>query len=361
MSEHLQRQPFGRLADGTEVEAITLRNAHGLTARILTYGGIVARLETPDRTGKIHNIVLGFDSLDAYRRSPHYIGPLIGRYANRIAGGRFMLDGNVYQVPINLPPNALHGGTQGFNAAVWTVERATDADEPSVTLSHISPDGDQGFPGQLVVQARFVLTADTLRLEFTATTVRATVLNLTSHWYFNLAGPGADDILQHELLIPAEAFLPADATLIPTGEIRSVADTPFDFRKPMQIGARINGADEQIAIANGYDHSFLLPGSAEGRAALAARVHEPDSGRVMEVWTTEPSVHFYSGNSLDSSDAGTGGRAYKPRDGFCLETQHYPDAPNHPHFPSTVLRPGETYRSRTEFRFSTDGTNVRRY
>jgi aldose 1-epimerase len=353
MSTGLQREPFGCLSDGTEVEAITLRNARGLAARILTYGGIVALLEVPDRTGRIDNVVLGFDSLDSYLRSPHYLGPLIGRYANRIARGRFVLDGETYQIPINLPPNALHGGPQGFNCAVWAVEHAEAGDVPTLTLTHVSPDGDQGFPGRLTVQARFVLIEDALQLEFKATTDQPTVLNLTSHWYFNLAGPGSGDILGHELLIPAEAFLPADATLIPTGEIRPVAATPFDFRNAMPIGARINDADEQLACANGYDHTFVLPVASNNCSVLAARVRESLSGRVMEVWTTEPGVHFYSGNSLDSSDPGSGGRPYRPRDGFCLETQHYPDAPNHPQFPSTVLRPGETFRSRTEFRFLT--------
>ena len=354
MSNGLQREPFGRLPSGADVEAITLRNSRGWAAHILTYGGIVAGLEVPDRDGHSDNIVLGFETLDACCRSPHYIGPLIGRYANRIASGRFVLDGVAYQIPINLPPNALHGGPRGFNCAVWSVEHQEQGELPSVTLSHVSPDGDQGFPGQLAVQARFVLSQDALQLEFTASTDRPTIVNLTSHWYFNLAGAGRGDILAHELLIPADAFIPADATLIPTGEVRPVAGTPFDFRKPMPIGSRIDDTDEQIAFANGYDHSFVLRTSGDGRPVLAARVREPRSGRVMEVWTTEPSVHFYSGNSLDSSDPGLGGRAYRQRDGFCLETQHYPDAPNHRHFPSTVLRPGETFRSATVFRFLTD-------
>jgi aldose 1-epimerase len=353
MTEGLQREPFGRLPDGTEIEAATLRNPRGLAARILTYGGIVARLDVPDRAGNIGNILLGFDTLDGYRGSPHYIGPLIGRYANRIAGGRFVLDDKTYQVPINLPPNALHGGPHGFNCAVWSIQNAEAGDHPALTLAHVSPDGDQGFPGRLAVQARFVLTEDALQLEFMAKTDAPTVLNLTSHWYFNLAGAGSGDILDHELLIPAEAFLPAHATLIPTGEIRPVAGTPFDFRKPTAIGARIDDADEQLACANGYDHTFILPVAPNNSPVLAARVREPLSGRVMEVWTTEPSVHFYSGNSLDSSDTGSGGCAYRARDGFCLETQHYPDAPNHPRFPSTVLRPGETYHSTTTFRFIT--------
>jgi aldose 1-epimerase len=355
MSASLQSEPFGRLPDGTEIEAVTLRNARGLAARILTYGGIVARLEVPDRAGKIDNVVLGFDTLEAYRRSPHYIGPLVGRYANRIAGGRFVLDGETYQIPINLPPNALHGGPRGFNCVVWSIEHAEASEHPAVTLAHVSPDGDQGFPGRLSVQARFVLSDDALQLEFTATSDRPTVLNLTSHWYFNLAGAGFGDILGHELLIPAERFLPADATLIPTGEIRAVPGTPFDFRRPTPIGSRIREPDEQIARANGYDHTFVLPAASNDSPVLAARVREALSGRVMEVWTSEPSVHFYSGNSLDSSDAGSGGRRYRPRDGFCLETQHYPDAPNHPQFPSTVLRPGEAFGSTTEFRFLTNG------
>lgn len=354
MSGGPERERFGTLPDGTEAEAITLRNARGLVVRILTFGGIVARLDVPDRAGNIDNVVLGFETLEPYRRSPHYIGPLIGRYANRLAGGRFALDGRNYQVPVNLAPNALHGGPHGFNSAIWSVEHVEAGERPSLMLSHVSPDGDQGFPGRLVVQARFTIADDALTLEFVATTDAPTVLNLTSHWYFNLAGAGSGDILEHELLIPAEAFLPADATLIPTGEIRLIAGTAFDFRRSMPIGSRIDEADEQLARANGYDHTFVLPAAANNGSVLAARVREPCSGRVMEVWTTEPSVHFYSGNSLDSSDIGSGGRAYRRRDGFCLETQHYPDAPNHPQFPSTVLRPGETFRSNTTFRFSTD-------
>jgi aldose 1-epimerase len=359
MNDSLQRQPFGRLPSGAGVEAIRLRNRRGLAARILTYGGVVAGLDVPDRNGRSDNIVLGFETLDACCNSPHYIGPLIGRYANRIARGRFLLDGVEYQIPVNLPPNALHGGPRGFSCAVWSIEREDAGELPAVTLSHVSPDGDQGFPGQLSVQARFLLLGDALQLEFTATTDRPTVINLTSHWYFNLAGAGRGDILGHELLIPAESFLPADATLIPTGEVRPVAGTPFDFRQPMPIGARIDRAEQQIACASGYDHSFVLPTSADGTPVLAARVREPNSGRVMEMWTTEPSVHFYSGNSLGTSDVGLGGRAYRPRDGFCLETQHYPDAPNRPHFPSTVLRPGETFRSVTAFRFSIDTAEPR--
>lgn len=354
MSAQLRPEPFGRLPDGTEIQAITLRNARGLAARVLTYGGIVARLDVPDRTGKIDNIVLGFDTLEAYRGSPHYIGPLIGRYANRIAGGRLDLDGGTYRLPINSPPNTLHGGVRGFNAVAWSIQSLDGGQHPAVTLSHVSPDGDEGFPGRLAVETRFTLRADALELEFTASTDRPTVVNLTSHWYFNLAGTGSGDILDHELLIPAQAFLPADATLIPTGEIRPVAGTPFDFRSASPIGCRIHDADEQIGTANGYDHTFVLPEPSDGKPVLAARVREPRSGRVMEVSTTEPGVHFYSGNSLGSSTAGSGGYAYRPRDGFCLETQHFPDAPNHPAFSSTVLRPGEAYRSTTIFRFLTD-------
>lgn len=348
------RNRFGRLPNGAAVDAVTLRNGWGLAARILTYGGIIAALDVPDKAGQAANVVLGFDTLESYSGSTAYIGAIIGRYANRISGGRFELDGVDHHVCVNEPPNALHGGAQGFDRAVWHIDSLAAGDEPSVQLSHISAAGDQGFPGRLAVQARYRLRADALQLDFEAATDRPTVVNLTNHSYFNLAGAGTGDVLGHELMIVADRFTPIDRTLIPTGDIRPVDGTPFDFRTAAPIGARIRAASEQLAIARGYDHNFVLRGARDSGPALAARVREPRSGRVMEVWTTEPGLQFYSGNFLTGSDIGAGGRLYRQSDGFCLETQHFPDAPNQPHFPSTVLRPGATFSSTTRFRFAAD-------
>jgi aldose 1-epimerase len=295
-------------------------------------------------------VVLGYDTVDGYQtKEDPYFGAIVGRYANRIANGRFTLDGKEYKLAINNAPNTLHGGAKGFDKRVWEVREATD---DHLTLHYLSPDGEEGYPGNLNVTVKYALTKhNELRIEYTATTDKDTVLNLSNHAYFNLAGPGNGDILKHELMLTADRFTPVSATLIPTGELRSVSGTPFDFRKPTAIGARINDKDQQLEYGRGYDHNFVLNNS--GKTALAARVTEPASGRVIEVVTDQPGVQFYTGNFLDGTIRGKGGKLYERRYGFCLETQHFPDSPNQPKFPSTVLQPGQTFRSTTVYRFST--------
>jgi aldose 1-epimerase len=348
MSQPIEREPYGTLPDGTPVERFTLR-AGGLVARILTYGGIVASLDAPDREGRLANVVLGCADLAGYLADTWNLGALIGRYANRIAGGRFTLDGAEYRLEQNRPPNTLHGGSRGFAKMVWRAEPASDA--ARLVLRHVSPDGDQGFPGRLEVSVAYEMTPDgTMRIEYEATTDKPTVLNLTNHSYFNLAGEGEGDVYGHELELAADAFTLVDASLVPTGEIRPVAGTPLDFRAPAPIGARIRQADEQILFGRGYDHNFVLRGTP-GELRPAARVRDPASGRILEVSTTEPGVQFYSGNFLDGSRAGTRSRTYRQSGGLCLETQHFPDSVNRPSFPGTVLRPGETFRSTTVWRF----------
>ena len=349
--------PYGALPDGTTVEQFALMNARGTCVRILTYGGIVTALETADRAGRRANIVLGCADLDGYRAATGRFGAIIGRYANRIARGRFVLDDLAVQLDCNDPPNSLHGGGAAFDRVVW---RAVAADTPNgawLALRHVSPHGAGGFPGTLEVEVRYSLGADdTLRIDYEAETDRPTVVNLTHHGYFNLAGEGAGDVYAHELEILADAFTPVDATLIPTGELRPVAGTPFAFRASAPIGVRLAAADEQIRIARGFDHNFVLQPSIAPRAPrLAARVREPMSGRVMEVLTTEPGVQLYTANGLNGTLRGPGGRPYDRGAGLCLETQHFPDSPNRPGFPSTVLRPGERFRSITVYRFSVDG------
>ncbi len=350
MTNRITCVPFGKLADGRDVERITLRGASGLEVTVLTWGATLAALQVPDAAGRPANVVLGFDTLGGYLRSGAHIGGIVGRYANRIAHGRFTLDGIAYCIPANSGGHALHGGPVGFDRVPWQIESREEGETPAIVLRHVSPDGDQGFPGTLDVRVRYALEANGLRIDYSATTDRPTVVNLSNHAYFNLAGAGAGDVLGHEVMIAAERFTPVDAELIPTGELRSVAGTPLDFRQPMPIGARIDAPDPQLVMAGGYDHNFVLEG-AGGAPHLAARVREPASRRVMEVWTTEPGVQFYSGNFLDGSDVGYDDRRYHRRYGFCLETQHFPDSPNQPAFPSTVLRRGATFRSTTILRF----------
>jgi aldose 1-epimerase len=348
----IERQPYGSLPDGTSVEQFTLVNSHGTRARIITYGGIVTALETADRDGKRDNIVLGCTNLAEYVADRTHFGAIVGRYANRIARGRFVLDGIAYQLACNNPPNALHGGPRGFHKVVWQAETIGDA----LVLRHRSPDGDEGYPGALTVEVRYALSDDdALRIDYTASTDKPTIVNLTNHSYFNLAGEGTGTILDHELTIAANAFLPVDATLIPTGELRPVVGTPFDFRAPTPIGAEIRAAHEQILRGRGFDHNFVLREKDPGALGLAARVREKRSGRVLEVATTEPGLQFYSGNFLDGTRPGTSGRPYRQSDGFCLETQHFPDSPNRSEFPTTILRPGEIFRSSTLYRFSIEG------
>lgn len=345
----IQRSDFGRTPDGVPVWLYTITNKNGLEARITDYGGIVVGLKTPDRRGAMADIVLGFDSLDGYlARSNPFFGALVGRYANRIAHARFSLNGITYTLDKNNGENSLHGGARGFDKRVWTPRELPDG---GLDLTYFSKDGEEGFPGNLKAVVTYHLTdANELRIDYTATTDKPTVVNLTSHSYFNLKGSG--DILGHIVTLNADRFTPVDAALIPTGELREVSGTPFDFRKPMTIGARIEQDDPQLKLGGGYDHNFVLNRAGAG-LALAARVEEPSSGRVLEVLTTEPGVQFYTANSLNGSIHGKGGASYGRHAAFCLETQHFPDSPNQPRFPSTELKPGERFASTTVFRFLT--------
>jgi aldose 1-epimerase len=343
--------PFGATPSGTAIDLFTLRNRRGMEARVATYGGIVTSLTAPDRQGHYADVVLGYDTLSGYLSSSPYFGALIGRYGNRIAGGRFTLNGRPYVLPTNDGPNTLHGGKVGFDKVVWRVVGAEVTSRgPELRLVYLSPDGEEGFPGNVTVTATYTLTEDNaLRLEYHATTDRPTVLNLTQHSYFNLRGHG--DILSHQVKIHADRFTPVDATLIPTGELRAVSSTPFDFRKPTSIGSRIGEGDEQLRFGRGYDHNWVLD-TPPGQLALDATAYEPETGRILEVWSDQPGLQFYTGNFLDGSLHGKGGQNYKWRSAFCMEPQHFPDSPNHPDFPSTVLNPGETYTSTIVYRFS---------
>lgn len=352
-AKNVEKKPFGKTASGEALSLYTLTNAHGVTVSITNYGGIVTALSVPDRTGKLADVVLGFNTPDGYLKGSPYFGALIGRYGNRIAKGHFSLNGKTYTLAVNNAPNHLHGGLKGFDKVAWTAE-PVNGKEPGLKLTYVSKDGEEGYPGTLTTTVLYTLTdANELRIEYSATTDKDTVVNLTSHSYFNLAGEGEGDVLSHELSIDADRFTPTDAGSIPTGELKSVEGTPFDFRKPTTIGARIDAADEQIKLGNGYDHNFVLNGQA-GTLRKAARVHEPKTGRVMEVLTTEPGIQFYTGNFLDGTLTGKAGKVYKRRNAFCLETQHYPDAPNQPSFPTTLLKPGQTYHTVTVYKFSTD-------
>ncbi len=347
----VQVRDYGRTPDGQMAHLYTLKNANGVTADFTDYGGIVVSLMVPDRSGAMGDIVLGFDSLDSYTGTHPYFGALVGRYGNRIANGKFTLDGKEYKLAQNNGPNALHGGLKGFDKAVWAATPAADGSQ-KLTLKLVSPDGDEGYPGELTAEVTYTLTdQNELRIDYKATTTKPTVVNLTNHSYFNLAGQGSGDILNHSIQINAPRFTPVNKTLIPTGELKAVAGTPFDFTSPHKIGERIEAKDEQIAFGGGYDHNFALDGTA-GELRLAARVTEETSGRVMEVLTTEPGVQFYTGNFLDGTLKGKGGKVYQRRAGFCLETQHFPDSPNQKSFPSTVLQPGAEYRSTTVYRFT---------
>ncbi|HTK73795.1 MAG TPA: aldose epimerase family protein [Gemmataceae bacterium] len=344
------KKPFGQTRDGTPVELYTLTNSRGMRAAVMTYGGILVELTAPDRNGQYSNVVLGFDSLEPYLGGHPLFGALVGRYANRIGGARLMLDGRTIELPKNSGKHHIHGGPNGFDKVVWQAEPLTTDPGPAVRLTHVSPDGHNGFPGHLTVRVTYTLTDnDELRLDYRATTDKPTVVNLTNHSYFNLAGPGRGDVLAHVVQINADRFTPADADLIPTGEIKSVAGTPLDFRTPTPIGQRIS--DEFLRPARGYDHNFVLNKSGN-ELAVAARVTEPTTGRVLEVLTTEPGVQFYTANGMNVRSPGPGGVRYASRGGFCLEAQHYPDSPNKSNFPTTVLRPGKEFKSVTVFRFS---------
>jgi len=341
---------FGRTPEGEPVDVYTLTNAGGMQVRAITFGGIITSIRVPDRSGTLGDVALGFNELEPYLRNPPYFGAIIGRYGNRIAKGRFTLDGRTYALAVNNRPNHLHGGIKGFDKVVWKAESFENGDAVGLILTHTSPDGDEGYPGTLTLKVTYILNnSNELAFDYQATTDKATPVNLTQHTYFNLAGEGSGDILSHVLTIHASRMTPVDRGLIPTG-ITNVAGTPFDFRTPVAIGARIGARDQQIEHGNGYDHNFVLDRGGTD-LTLAAHVEEPGSGRVLEVSTTEPGMQFYTGNFLDGTLTGKSGRPYNRRTGFALETQHYPDSPNHPAFPSTILAPGETYRSKTVFAF----------
>ncbi|WP_137991692.1 aldose epimerase family protein [Streptomyces vilmorinianum] len=346
------REHFGTLADGTRVHRWTVA-AGGTRLRVLSYGGIVQSLDIPDRRGRYANVSLGFDNLEDYVSGSPYFGAIIGRYGNRIAGGAFTLDGSTYRLPVNDGPNSLHGGDKGFDKRVWDVEPYAQGPDTGLTLRYVSADGEMGYPGTLRVRVDYVLTPrGDFRVQYEATTDRPTVVNLTNHTYFNLAGEGNGSILDHTLRIAASRYTPVDSTLIPTGELARVAHTPFDFRTGKPIGRDIRAAHPQVLFGRGYDHNFALDKGLTGAPQHVVTVTEPVSGRVMEIATTEPGVQFYSGNFLDGTLAGASGKVYRQGDGFCLETQHFPDSPNQPSFPSTVLRPGRTYRSTTVHSFA---------
>lgn len=350
-------KPFGRLADGSEARLFTLANQAGFTAEITDLGGIIVALRAPDRTGRLADVVLGVSSATEFEAKAAGFNAIIGRYANRIAAGRFTLDGKAYTLATNSSsggvPVHLHGGKRGFNRVLWRAEPTSRDGLPAVRLSHRSPDGDEGYPGNLDLEVVYSVAADNaLRIDYVAKTDAPTHLNLTNHAYFNLKGEGDGDILDHVLELRAARYTPVLPSLIPTGELAPVAGTPFDFIRPRRIGERIAAEHPQIAIGRGYDHNFVLD-SQDGSLALAAVVAEPASGRVLEVLTTEPGVQLFTSNHFAGKLTGKSGRAYARHGGFCLETQHYPDSPNQPSFPSTVLRPGQTFRSTTVFRFST--------
>ncbi|MES2163609.1 MAG: aldose epimerase family protein [Pseudomonadota bacterium] len=339
-------------AFGPEATLYTLTNANGMIVKISDLGGVITEIHVPDRDGQLADVCLGFDDAAAYLGESHYLGALIGRYGNRIANGRFTLGGETYQLNVNNGVNHLHGGLDGFHRRMWEAETFATPKSAGLILSYLSADGEQGYPGNLEVTVIYELRNNNeLRIAFHAITDKATPVNLTNHAYFNLAGKG--DILSHELTIAADAYTPVDSGLIPTGELPAVAGTPFDFRTPHAIGARINEDDEQLRHGAGYDHNFVLNKSAPGALELAARVRDPSSGRVLEVLTQEPGVQFYCGNFLHDGMGGKG-RIFSHRSGFCLEPQHYPDSPNRPEFPSTILRPGEEYTTVMSYRFSVE-------
>jgi len=345
---HVDKAEFGKMPDGTVIESYTLYNSQGASAKVITYGATLTELHVPDRHGKMGDVVLGFDNLEGYLGQHPYFGGTIGRYGNRIAKGKFTLDGKEYQLFLNNGPNSLHGGQIGFNRRVWKAEQLEEKNGTAVRFTYLSKDGEENYPGNLRVSVTYTLTNTAeLKIQYAAETDKDTVLNLTNHSYFNLSGTDTGNILKYILYIDADKYTPVDSTLIPTGEIASVANTPLDFRKPTEIGAHIG----EIKDIGGYDHNYVVNGKA-GTLRLAARVTEPTSGRQMEVWTTEPGVQFYSAIGLNGSIAGKGGIAYPKYGALCLETQHFPDSPNRPNFPFTVLKPGTKFRSETIYKFS---------
>jgi aldose 1-epimerase len=347
----IERSGFGALPDGCRVDLFTLSNNHGFEVAITNFGGIVTKIMAPDRDGELTDVVLGFDDLDGYLADHPYFGAIVGRYANRIERGTFTLDGDDYQLTCNNGSNHLHGGVIGFDRALWDARPETTSAGPQLRLTHMSLHGDEGYPGRLEVTVTYLVTdRDELRIDYHAVTDRPTHINLTNHGYYNLNGPENGDVLGHQLTLDADRFTPVNADVIPTGEIREVAGSPMDFRQPESIGERIDDDDDQLGLAGGYDHNWVLNTGGDLNR-VAARVAEPRSGRVLEVRTTEPGIQFYTGNFIDPSLTGKNGRTYGPRCAFCLETQHFPNSPNQPTFPSTVLRPGEEFQSTTIYRF----------
>jgi aldose 1-epimerase len=351
---NMQKQSFGKTQDGQPVDLYTLTNKHGMEVAITNYGGTVVSIKVPDDKGKFDDVVLGYDKVADYEAGKSYFGAIIGRYGNRIGHAKFSLGKSKYTLAANNGENTLHGGLVGFNKRVWTAKDVSAAAGPALELTYLSKDMEEGFPGNLSVKVVYTLSEqNSLKIDYSATTDKETVVNLTNHSYFNLAGQGNGDVLQHHLLLHADKFTPVDAGLIPTGELRPVKGTPFDFSTPTAIGAHIDQNEEQIKLGGGYDHNFVLNhGAGKGALFLAAMVHEPKTGRVLEVLTTEPGIQFYTGNFLDGTGTGKGGKPYARRTAFCLETQHFPDSPNHPAFPTTLLKPGAHYHTTTVYKFS---------
>ncbi|MBI1881194.1 MAG: galactose mutarotase [Chloroflexi bacterium] len=353
----LVKASYGTTADGVAVDEYTLTNANGMEVKISTYGGIISSVKVPDRNGNLADVALGFDNLKDYETKNPYFGCITGRYANRIAKGKFSIEGEEYTLATNNGPNSLHGGLKGFDKVVWTAKEAQSTDGVGLELTYTSPDGEEGYPGNLDVKVVYTLTDENeIRMDYTATTDKPTVVNLTNHSYWNLAGEGAGDIYGHILMLNAGQYTPVDDTLIPTGELEAVDGTPFDFRTPKAIGPGQRSNHPQIVIGRGYDHNWVLnrPSPDDTSLIMAARLYEPNSGRVFEVWTTEPGIQFYAGNFLDGTLYGPSGHSYRQSDALALETQHYPDSPNQPNFPSTLLAPGDTYETTTVYKFLVD-------
>jgi aldose 1-epimerase len=349
----VEKKVFGKSSDGSAIDLFSLVNEKGMEVTLTNWGATIVSVQAPDRSGENADVVLGYDGLEGYLGDTAFLGCTVGRYGNRIAKGRFTLSGTEYQLAQNDGDNHLHGGIAGFNRKLWQAEEVTAADSVGVRMRYLSQDGEEGYPGNLDVTVTFTLDNENrLKIDYLAVTDKETVVNLTNHSYFNLKGNAAGDVLGHEVTINADRFTPVDSGLIPTGELRSVEGSPMDLRKPTPIGRRINDQDEQIRFGRGYDHNWVI-NQAGSSPWLAARVFEPETGRVLEVYTTEPGVQFYTGNFLDGTIKGKNGAAYQHRYGFCLETQHFPDSPNQPSFPSTVLRPGERYQTTTIYSFST--------